>query len=934
MGGGIESLTRQDRLLCVLVEKFQPVWREIEEADVFRRRGLTWRDGLLVPQHVMIGLVMLRGLQAEKGYGVLSWSDLAACRTADPDLARQFKRWMNALTDYFSGARPFSSVDLGHLARGLTLTHPTVELTADNLAGELMEYAHPEPSAASRAQRVALVSNAVLRPSVSTVPDTFLADVPPFLASGFQRREIQQQVTEVLRRPGRPPLVLSGPAGVGKSQVAAAVLEDFAPDKVIWVSDAASRFAVLEAYARAAQALGPATPDPGNLEDSAHSLMRALRRAEFDWWIVLDDVDNPTDLRGLWPGGPRGRTLWLTRRRGSDMEGEGRVILTVESFSRREGQRYLRSRLGPAVEAGEMVSHTFDEMDGLIRDLGGTPLALALAASVLRENRETCASYRRQLARQLDGLYGVFPVEQTVEGYERPVAAAWAISLERAGQHDPAGLASWVALLVAVLSPAGVPSKIIKTEAVRRFLAAKRQGGEHLVSIDDLDRATWALESYSLVSCTRYDTGTALKIREVQMHPLTARMTRLHLRRDAVVDAVRAAANALMELWGEVEHNPRSNLDLRGHAIWLDRLRPEALASSTDVHPVLIRLGWSLGETGRPHRAARHFERLAERARPLLGDDHPTLQEVQFACGVWHRREGELARSIQELTALRDTIGAHGLAAERLAIQTRTELAISHGLSGHLGTACNELSQLIAYAEEVLPSDDALILRVRYTHAIWVGRSGQPSAAAELLADVLGGQQQILGNDDVRTLQVRLELAVWTGQNGQKREALLQLVEQRDDWIRVCGADHPDTLRMQHIQAQTRGELGDLHRARKEMRMVYKRRRRVLGDRHPDTLKSRQDLAVLRGQLGDPQGAVFDLIKLLRDQMSIQGMASIETFRTRRHLSEWIAHSGHIKTGLAELGYLKADLARVVEDGHPELTNVAALITDLRRASA
>ena len=40
MGGGTESLTRQDRLLCVLVENFQPVWREIEEAGIFRRRGL------------------------------------------------------------------------------------------------------------------------------------------------------------------------------------------------------------------------------------------------------------------------------------------------------------------------------------------------------------------------------------------------------------------------------------------------------------------------------------------------------------------------------------------------------------------------------------------------------------------------------------------------------------------------------------------------------------------------------------------------------------------------------------------------------------------------------------------------------------------------------------------------------------------------------
>ena len=76
-------------------------------------------------------------------------------------------------------------------------------------------------------------------------------------------------MTEILRTAGRPPLVLVRSRGGGQSQLAAAVLEDFAPEKVIWVSDAASRFAVLEAYARAAQALGLATPDPGNLEDSA-----------------------------------------------------------------------------------------------------------------------------------------------------------------------------------------------------------------------------------------------------------------------------------------------------------------------------------------------------------------------------------------------------------------------------------------------------------------------------------------------------------------------------------------------------------------------------------------------------------------------------------------------------------------------------------------
>jgi len=217
MGGGAESLSRQDRLLYVLVEKFQPVWREIEDAEVFRRRGLGSRNGLLVPQHVMIGLVMMRGRLAETGDGVLPWHELATRCDTDPELARQFKRWMNTLTDYFNGRRALSGTDLAHLARGLMITHPRADLTADTLFGELLGYARPEPSAATWQQRIDVVFNALLRPSVITVADTFLADVPPLLASGFQRREVQQQVTEILRTAGRPPLVLSGPPGVGKS---------------------------------------------------------------------------------------------------------------------------------------------------------------------------------------------------------------------------------------------------------------------------------------------------------------------------------------------------------------------------------------------------------------------------------------------------------------------------------------------------------------------------------------------------------------------------------------------------------------------------------------------------------------------------------------------------------------------------------------------
>ncbi|MFL6045571.1 MAG: tetratricopeptide repeat protein [Propionibacteriaceae bacterium] len=504
-------------------------------------------------------------------------------------------------------------------------------------------------------------------------------------------------------------------------------------------------------------------------------------------------------------------------------------------------------------------------------------------------------------------------------------------------------MASWTALMVAVLNPAGVPAKIMTTEAVRRFLAYKggwackgdrackgeAAGGEPhagLISIDELTRSTRTLESYSLISCTRYETGTELKIREVQMHALTARMTRLHMGPAAVTEAVVAAADALMELWGAVENNPRRNLDLRGHAIWLDRLRAEALASSAGLHPMLIRLGWSLGETGRPHRAARYFERLADRIKPMLPSSHPAVEEVKYARGVWHRKEGKISKSIRELTALRAAMTPEGVEAERRAIKTRAELATSEAWSGQVNAACRDLAKIIAEAEAALPHDDPLILHVRYTHAVWTGRAGRYRHAAELLADVLQGQRRILGDDHISTLKTRLELAVWIGDCGHRRDALLQLLDQRDDWIRVCGPDHPYTLRMQHILAQHRGRMGELNKARTEMRAVYRRRRRILGDRHPDTLKSRQDLAVLRGELNDPQGAVFELIKLLRDRLRIQGTRSIETFRTRRLLAEWIVRAGHRDTGLAELRYLQADLARFVEHGHPELAKVQALL--------
>jgi len=50
--------------------------------------------------------------------------------------------------------------------------------------------------------------------------------------------------------------------------------------------------------------------------------------------VVLDDLANPADARGLWPpASARGRVLVTTRRRDAVLSGEGRRLVDVGLFT-------------------------------------------------------------------------------------------------------------------------------------------------------------------------------------------------------------------------------------------------------------------------------------------------------------------------------------------------------------------------------------------------------------------------------------------------------------------------------------------------------------------------------------------------------------------------------------------------------------------------
>ncbi|WP_327380596.1 hypothetical protein [Streptomyces sp. NBC_01207] len=98
----------------------------------------------------------------------------------------------------------------------------------------------------------------------------------------------------------------------------------------------------------------------------------------------------------------------------------------------------------------------------LAADLGHLPLALSQAAACLIDAELDCATYRQRLAdhtRRLADLLpdtGRLPDDQTTS-----TAAAWALSIDRANQLQPAGLARLRLELAAMLDPNGIPTPVL-----------------------------------------------------------------------------------------------------------------------------------------------------------------------------------------------------------------------------------------------------------------------------------------------------------------------------------------------------------------------------------------------------------------------------------------------------------------------------------------
>jgi hypothetical protein len=738
----------------------------------------------------------------------------------------------------------------------------------------------------------------------SFAQDRHVVGLVPTLADGLlERPQVEHLLAAFASKdPFAGSQMLVGPGGVGKTQLAAAVarrLIDTADlDVAVWVP-ARNRAEVVSAYAEAARLV--LDIEPKDADAAAYRFAQWLRTPAGRWLVVLDAVDDPSDLYGLWPSTANaGQLVVATREFDRGRTARGRPV-PVDCFTADQVRTYLAEQLP---SESQLVG-----ADGLDR----RPLLLRLAVGYLAEFDVTCAEYAARLAltwhRARKSVYVYMFSSPVVSAVAQPGAdlpelpagedmlAAILLAVNAAEQSHP-GLARPLLALLSLLEPSGVPATVITASSTLDYLTAQRQG-EAPVNAEQARACLAYLARLNVVELLDDQ-------REIRMHKQLQDVVRRHA--GGIETAARVAATALSQVWPEVEPDLATGRMLRANADVLQRnLRNNPLERDdavyghreSGVHRLAWRMARSLREAGLISFAVGHLADRLRKAEDLLDEDHPDMLRLQ-----------------SELEAL---LGAERWADEAVVGRVLDEM-YRHGLpntplirhylyrSGEKPT--QPLDLVAAFFEQLrLPwrpdlSADPELTTTQTVARQMLGRmkSRPDLRTVERIADALGRANDAAGAADElqrllvqRLRQMRGDLADLLGKAGDAAGAAAEYEALVMYEIALFGEDSVSFFR-DHYWSRLgywRGRLGDAAGAA----AAYEHELAEILALHGPTysrrasMAARWNLAFWRGQSGDAAGAVAEFEQLLEIELALFDAWDGEIKITRDLIARWQARA-------------------------------------------
>jgi tetratricopeptide (TPR) repeat protein len=679
--------------------------------------------------------------------------------------------------------------------------------------------------------------------------------VPP-LADGFTVRPDTVPDLETAVIPGAtvalvpdqaPASAQDWRASSGKTQLARHYAESLwrspGVDVLTWVV-ASSRASLLSGFVAAAAAIGAG--DAGDAESVAARFIDWLSQTTRPWLVVLDDLRDAADMRGLWPSGPTGRLL-ITTANPAILSAEHRA-LPVPAFSSREAMGYLSGRLStdPDQRSGAI---------DLVGDLGCEPLALAQASAVIASSGMSCRDYRQHFMQRQKQLVEAGRVEPSA------AAVTWTFSAEYAEHLSPGVSIRALVTLAALLDGHGIPGAVFTTAAAGEYLAENGTGPGTAALPTDPQRTWNAIGSLRQAGLLTVDpAGTSPTVR---ISPVIQAVIRAAVPDDLYDRAARAAADALLEVWPRDEPRSRLAADLRACAVSLRQAAGDVLWAEGRGHPLLALAGQSMDSARLTGPAVAYWGELAADSERILGSGTLETLMVSGRLGDALMTAGQAAEAVPVFQRVLDGRTSVLGPDHPAAIAAKVSLGRALVATGRPGDAVPVLEEALAGSELVRGADHVDTLAARQEYAAAALAAGRPAEAIRSFRHTLADRERIQGGQHPGAASASLGLAAAYLAGGQAKDAIAQYKQVLADREGALGPDHQETLQVRGSLAAANFRAGRMGTALQLYEETCAGYERTIGANHPTTLACQAELAsgyYATGRLGDAINLLNDII--------------------------------------------------------------------------
>ena len=761
----------------------------------------------------------------------------------------------------------------------------------------------------------------------------------PTVATGFVKRQGQDELFEAVFARSQPHTVLTGMRGSGKTQLAAAVAarcEEEGWPLVAWIH-AASRKEILAGLYEFALRIGIDAPKNIPLEVIVQRLLDRLRSAEAaDRLFVFDNVENPDDLKDLIPEGAGVRTL-VTTPRHFDWDGLGWLRLAVGAFDREQSVSLLCEHTGDTHrEAADRIADA----------LGDVPVAITQAAATAQQGGYALSGYLDRLSNH--------PLESSMsrlEGTNYPDAVGIALLmayeqvLEQLRSKHPQQERIAVSLLgaLSLLATSGVPTHWLlrldaDSDAVRDTLSFLKSAAIFQESSDGNKTIIHWLQGHVYRETYLNDQkklGEARRCAATLLGGIDVdRLENVEQRRDETHRLIEQLLSVTSQdyshsLFSEPQVSSKlaetlhdaTSLGMSQLALGLTDSVTQACDVLGPHHPDTLasrnNLAGTYRASGRLDKAIPLYEQTLEDSIRVLGTDHPGTLTSRLNLAGAYRDAGRLDEAItlyeQVFSGRSRVLGPD----DRSTLTVRDDLAATYWEAGRFDEAITLKKQILADAMRVMGPNSPGASTARLSLAATYRDAGRLDQSITLYQENLDDVARIVGPDHPNTLTARNRLACAYRDAGRLEEAIPLFEQNLTDVTRLSGPDHPETLASRSTLAGAYRDAGRLDEAIPLFEQNLDDVARTLGLDHPETLASRHSLAGAYRDAGRLDEAIPLFEQNLAEFIRILGPDRPDTFTSRSTLAGAYQAAGRLDEAIRLFEQNLEDRTRTLGPAHP-----------------